>query len=63
MMGIFDKVQWPIKKTCQVIWEALQDYGMETKNNFFERGPICGSPRHFQGVQKMGGQKPYCDSE
>ena len=25
--GIFNKVQWPVEKTRQVIWDALQDYG------------------------------------
>ena len=25
---VFDNVQWPIEKTRQIIWDALQDYGM-----------------------------------
>ena len=25
--GILNKVQWPVEKTCQVIWDALHDYG------------------------------------
>ena len=25
--GIFNKIQWPIQKTHQVIWDAFQDYG------------------------------------
>jgi hypothetical protein len=24
---IFNKLQWPIEKTSQIIWDALQDYG------------------------------------
>jgi hypothetical protein len=24
---IFNKLQWPIEKTRQIIWDALQDYG------------------------------------
>ena len=24
---VFNSLQWPIEKTCQAIWDALQDYG------------------------------------
>ena len=24
---VFNNLQWPIEKTCQIIWDALQDYG------------------------------------
>ena len=35
-------MQWPVEKTCQVIWDALQDYGrIEWKRTFndLEEGP------------------------
>ena len=40
--GFFNNLQWPIEKTCQVIWDALHDYvRIEWKQTFMylEKAP------------------------
>ena len=52
----------PLRKTHQVIWDALEDYGkIEWKHTLrdSEEAPDVA----YQDVLNEGGQKPYCDLE
>lgn len=45
---VFNVLQWPIEKICQVIWDALQDYDRiewQQTPHGYERDPRSGLPR------------------
>ena len=62
---MFNALQWPIEKTRQVVWDALQDYGkIESKLTLSNLEK--GMDNAYQDVlnendSTRGGQRFYCD--
>ena len=66
---VINNLQWHVEKTCQTIWDALQDYGrIEWKQTLLdlEKSPYIAYQEILNKSDSTwggGGQRPYSDPE